>query len=106
MVAAIALLPLLGVIAAIFWGLNMYYTLVPNWLIPVVCVVVVASIFQIKVTYKELNESEIDNFIGRFLFSIHRTVRQYMRAAFMPVVPDFSFVKQTLNIMTKRKDDE
>ena len=93
--------PFLCLIFVVVWFGTVYSSL-PEWGVIVACVLFAISfVYMVYVNYKEL-ESNNSLIIGTGL-STQATLRHYIRAVLMPVVPHFSFFKQIRKITTKHE---
>jgi len=103
MVSALIAIPFLGVLSIVIWNIHAYFTLTEIFQFAAIGVFIIAFAVQAFVSYHELERSEHEG-IGQVGFSIKQTVRQYLKAVLMPVIPHLSFIKQIKKVMTHDDD--
>lgn len=103
MISALIAIPFLAVLSIVVWNIHAYLTLNEIVQFLAIGIFIIAFAVQVFVTYHELESSEHEG-VKQVGFSIHQTIRQYLKAALMPVIPQLSFFKQVLKVMTHNDD--
>ncbi len=102
-ISALIAIPFLGILSIVVWNVHALMTLSEILQFVAIGVFIIAFAVQAFVTYHELERSDHEG-IKQVGFSIHQTIRQYLKAALMPVIPQLSFIKQILKVMTNNDD--
>ncbi len=110
MIKLLAALPFIAVITILYYPVHIFREL-PQWSWLVIGIFVVFAIIQIVLTYTELEEEFEDEhdedegfrgFVNMVRFSTHRTFRQYLHSAFVPVHGEVPFVAQVASTISRR----
>lgn len=113
MIKLLAALPFIAIITIFFYPVHVFRDL-PDWSWLLIGVFALFAIIQIIFTYQELEEEfddehdEIDGvrgFMSLIRFSTHRTFRQYLHSAFVPVHGEVPFVAQVVSTISRRFRD-
>lgn len=112
----IVAMPFFCVIFILSFPVTIYF-MFPDWYILIISVCSVFAILQVIMTYLEIDEEFEDDYplgftetvreqFRLFRFSVHRTFRQYIQSALVPIHGETPFIQQVMESISRRYLDK